>query len=84
MISSTLGAPLGGTTVGGQHGLESGGAEVDHAAELRRRGREISSRQWSWWRWENRASPVVWLGAGEARDRQQKEQAGEMANPREP
>ena len=41
MISSTLGAPLGGTTVGGHHGLEFLASEVDHAAELRWRVRKI-------------------------------------------
>ena len=41
MISSTFGAPLGGTTRGGQYGLESLALFLDHAAERQRRRREL-------------------------------------------
>ena len=42
-MSSTLGAPLGGTTRGGHQGVESCSVFLDHAAELRRWWRNLFS-----------------------------------------
>ena len=43
IMSNTLGAPFGGTTRGGHHGVRLRGLLLDHPAELRSRRRKLFS-----------------------------------------